>query len=96
MQWREITGEGSPPSPRDKLRSVAMGAKILFFGGFGPISDSSDVQSGQAEFSWFNDLYSFDTGDPFKASPYNFARYRQNTKRTQCWILSCFNGSNII
>ena len=73
MQWREITGEGSPPSPRDKLRSVAMGAKILFFGGFGPISDSSDVQSGQAEFSWFNDLYSFDTGDPSKASPYNFA-----------------------
>ena len=41
-----------------------MGTKILFFGGFGPLEDSEtdDTEPDQAQFGWFNDLFSFDTG----------------------------------
>ena len=38
-----------------------MGTKILFFGGFGPLEETDPAQEG-AEFGWFNDLFSFDTG----------------------------------
>ena len=65
MVWREIkTAVGDPPCPRDKLCAVTMGSKALFFGGFGPINESNDDESkeGEAEFGWFNDLYSYDTG----------------------------------
>lgn len=67
MVWREIkTAVGNPPCPRDKLSAVTMGSKVLFFGGFGPLdeSDNDDDESKEveAEFGWFNDLHSFDTG----------------------------------
>lgn len=41
-----------------------MGTKILFFGGFGPVEDTETDTSepDQAQFGWFNDLVSFDTG----------------------------------
>ena len=41
-----------------------MGTKILFFGGFGPLEDSETdtTEPNQAQFGWFNDLFSFDTG----------------------------------
>ena len=63
-QWQKIEGKGDSPCPRDKLSCVAMGTKILFFGGFGPLEHlEADIEEcGQAEFGWFNDLYSFDTG----------------------------------
>jgi len=38
-----------------------MGTKILFFGGFGPLEETDPAQEG-AEFGWYNDLFSFDTG----------------------------------
>lgn len=62
-QWQNVAYEGTPPSPRDKLTCVAMGTKILFFGGFGPVEDTETDTSepDQAQFGWFNDLFSFDT-----------------------------------
>jgi len=41
-----------------------MGTKILFFGGFGPLEDAEidTAEPAQAQFGWFNDLFSFDTG----------------------------------
>lgn len=41
-----------------------MGTKILFFGGFGPLEDpeTDTTEPDQAQFGWFNDLFSFDTG----------------------------------
>lgn len=62
-QWQNITCKGVPPSPRDKLSCVAMGTKIIFFGGFGPLENLETEKSEQeeAEFGWFNDLFSFDT-----------------------------------
>ena len=65
MEWREIkTASGDPPCPRDKLCAVAMGTKVLFFGGFGPLDDEEghESEAGEAEFGWFNDLYGYDTG----------------------------------
>ena len=61
-QWQNIACSGVPPSPRDKLTCVAMGTKILFFGGFGPLEETDTSQEGGADFGWFNDLFSFDTG----------------------------------
>ncbi|XP_078380436.1 kelch domain-containing protein 1-like [Oculina patagonica] len=62
-QWENIAYKGTPPSPRDKLTCVAMGTKILFFGGFGPMEDldTDATEPDQAQFGWFNDLFSFDT-----------------------------------
>ena len=60
-QWQKIACNGVPPSPRDKLTCVAMGTKILFFGGFGPLEDA-DTEGDGADFGWFNDLFRFDTG----------------------------------
>ena len=67
-QWQNITCKGVPPSPRDKLSCVAMGIKIIFFGGFGPLENLETEKSEQeeAEFGWFNDLFSFDTGRDFR------------------------------
>jgi len=59
-QWQKIACSDVTPSPRDKLTCVAMGTKILFFGGFGPLEETDPAQEG-AEFGWFNDLFSFDT-----------------------------------
>ena len=41
-----------------------MGTKILFFGGFGPLEnrETGTSEPDEAEFGWFNDLFSFDTG----------------------------------
>ena len=41
-----------------------MGTKILFFGGFGPLEDAEidTAEPEQAQFGWFNDLFSLDTG----------------------------------
>lgn len=67
-QWKNITCKGVPPSPRDKLSCAAMGIKIIFFGGFGPLENLETEKSEQeeAEFGWFNDLFSFDTGRDFR------------------------------
>ena len=45
-----------------------MGTKIIFFGGFGPLENLETEKSEQeeAEFGWFNDLFSFDTGRDFR------------------------------
>ncbi|KAK3745773.1 hypothetical protein QZH41_015961 [Actinostola sp. cb2023] len=60
LQWNQVQGIGNCPSPRDKLCSVTVGRKIYVFGGFGPKIES-EVCSGEAEFQWYNDLYTFDT-----------------------------------
>ena len=39
-----------------------MGTKILFFGGFGPMEETETAEQEEAEFKWFSDLFSFDTG----------------------------------
>lgn len=39
-----------------------MGTKVLFFGGFGPLEETDTSQEEGADFGWFNDLFSFDTG----------------------------------
>ncbi|XP_048583339.1 putative adagio-like protein 2 isoform X3 [Nematostella vectensis] len=61
MQWKAIEAKGTYPSPRDKLGSVAMGTKMLIFGGFGPKEDDEMAGPGEAEFTWFNDIFAFDT-----------------------------------
>ena len=82
-QWKNITCKGVPPSPRDKLSCVAMGTKIIFFGGFGPLENLETEKSEQeeAEFGWFNDLFSFDTGRDF---------------RNQIIGIDCFNLKNTL
>lgn len=77
MCWIKVTGEGNPPSPRDKLCSVAMGAKMLLFGGFGPMDNPDhNVELAQAEFTWFNDLYAFDTGEWVDMSQVKFKHWK--------------------
>jgi hypothetical protein len=64
MNWDLVQAEGNYPSPRDKLSSGTMGKKMVIFGGFGPKvgHQGGSCQQGEAEFEWFNDFYSFDTG----------------------------------
>jgi N-acetylneuraminic acid mutarotase len=38
-KWTEVSHEGKPPAPRDKLTAVAIGTNIFYFGGFGPKSE---------------------------------------------------------
>ncbi|CAH1796061.1 unnamed protein product [Owenia fusiformis] len=75
--WTRPDTKGAQPSPRDKLKSVAIGTKIYFFGGFGPKTGEDDIeevddfdeddedfedeQDQGAEFGWFNDIFVFDT-----------------------------------
>ena len=62
QRWTRLTPTGNSPSPRDKLGAVAMGTKILYFGGFGPINDGMDTAEEGADFTWFNDVHILDTG----------------------------------
>lgn len=45
--WSVIKGDGSVPSPRDKLQGVALGPLIYYFGGFGPKSTGLDDDSDE-------------------------------------------------
>lgn len=41
--WTEVSHEGKPPAPRDKLTAVAIGTNIFYFGGFGPKSEEMEL-----------------------------------------------------
>jgi len=72
LQWSRVQGVGNCPSPRDKLKSATVGSKIYFFGGFGPREEN---ESEDAEFTWYNDLHTFDTGEYYYKNQYNFVMF---------------------
>ncbi|KAL5251259.1 hypothetical protein ACHWQZ_G016826 [Mnemiopsis leidyi] len=68
VEWKKLSTSGIKPSPRDKHTAVLWGKKIVIFGGFGPATgaeelseDSEDEDDPSIKFTWFNDLYLFDT-----------------------------------
>lgn len=44
-----MKGEGTSPSPRDKLQGVAIGQLIYYFGGFGPKSSGLEEEDEDEE-----------------------------------------------
>ncbi|XP_022334812.2 kelch domain-containing protein 1-like isoform X1 [Crassostrea virginica] len=47
--WSVVKGEGTSPSPRDKLQGVAIGQLIYYFGGFGPKSSGLEEEDEDEE-----------------------------------------------
>lgn len=48
--WQPVAVSGTSPSPRDKLRSVAISqTKFLLFGGFGPQQQSEEGAENEDE-----------------------------------------------
>jgi amphiphysin len=67
-KWEKLMTTGIKPSPRDKHSAVLWGKKVVIFGGFGPATgagefseDSEDEEDQSIKFTWFNDVYVFDT-----------------------------------
>lgn len=62
-----MKGEGTSPSPRDKLQGVAIGQLIYYFGGFGPKSSGLEEEDEDEEvcilfnifWNSFHELYDF-------------------------------------
>lgn len=67
QQWNKLTPDGSAPTPRDKHSCITKDQSLIVFGGFGP--DPGDCEEGEeeeegapsAKFTWFNDVYIYDT-----------------------------------
>ena len=63
-KWEKLAITGIKPSPRDKHTSVIWGERIVIFGGFGPatgVEDSEDDDDQSANFTWYNDVFLFDS-----------------------------------
>jgi len=63
-EWQQPTIDGTAPRARDKHAAVAMGDKMVVFGGFGMVPQPEDDKDDAAEgiagaffFSWHNDTH---------------------------------------